>query len=63
MIEGDNCLPNAVLLSRGVLFKDGFVPALAPKYKNATIVDFLKNKEYIFDANGDYRVVALTTGA
>lgn len=56
---GINSLPNAVLVAEGRLYKDGFNPATAPSYKNTRIIDFLNNKEYIYDFAGDIRSIDL----
>lgn len=56
---GINCLPNAVLVAEGKIYRDGFNPATAPDYKNARIVDFANNREYIYDHLGDVRYITL----
>lgn len=56
---GYNCLPNAVLVAEGKLYKDGFDPTTAPAYKNTQIFDFLGNVMYIYDHDGDVRKITL----
>lgn len=56
---GVNCLPNAVLVAEGKLFRDGFNPASAPSYKNTRILDFSNNREYVYDYDGDVRYTEL----
>jgi len=59
---GPNCLPTAVLVAEGRLYRDGYDPLHAPKYKNTRVLDFFNNREYIYDGKGDYRIVNLMTG-
>ena len=56
---GLNCLASSVRVAEGVLYKDGFDPESAPAYKNGRVLDFLNNKEYIYDYNGDVRVATI----
>lgn len=56
---GINSLPNAVLVAEGRLYKDGFNPSIAPSYKNTRVIDFLNNREYIYDFAGDVRYIDL----
>lgn len=56
---GVNCMPNAVLVAEGKVYKDGFNPASAPSYKNTRVIDFANNREYIYDFDGDVRFVEL----
>lgn len=56
---GVNCLPNVVLVAEGRVYRDGFLPASAPAYKNTRVIDFANNREYIYDFNGDVRYIEL----
>lgn len=56
---GPNCLPNAVKVKEGVLYKDNFNPDLGVKYREAKIFDFVNNKLYVYDHDGDRRVITL----
>lgn len=56
---GYNCLPNAVPVSRTPIFRDNYDLAHDKHYKQNTVYDFLNNKAYVFDPEGDVRVIAL----
>lgn len=59
---GFNCLPDVVLVSSTPIYKDGYDPDTMANYRNNTVYDFLNNKAYVFDYNGDYRIITLTEG-
>lgn len=56
---GPNCLPSAVLVSRGVVERENFDVVNRPPYKNATVLDFLNNVMYVYDSNKDVRKITL----
>lgn len=55
---GPNCLPNAVKVQPGMMYKDNF-DADRHNYREAFIFDFLNNKLYVYDHEGDKRVITL----
>lgn len=54
---GLNCLPSAVLVAEGRLFKDGFEPDKNQNYKNARIIDFANGFEYVYNSLGQYKTL------
>ena len=56
---GPNCLPNATKVKEGILYKDNFDHTRGVKYREAMIYDFLNSKLYVYDHNGDKRVITL----
>lgn len=58
-LPGPNCLPNAVRVSEGRLYRDGFDPSTAPTYKNTQVIDFHNNLMYIYDYDGNVRKITL----
>lgn len=56
---GKNCAPNAVVVARTPIFRDGYDPAIMPKYRMNTVYDFLNDRAFIFDNNMDYRTITL----
>lgn len=56
---GYNCLPNAVSVSRNPIYRDNYDPERDKRYKMNTVYDFLNNKAYVFDNDGDVRVITM----
>lgn len=57
---GANCIPSSVLVAEGRVFKDGFTLGDPYNYKNTQVIDFANNTLYIYDVNGDVRMVHLS---
>lgn len=60
---GLNCLPNAVPVSRNPIYRDNYDLNRDKKYKQNTVYDFLNKKAYVFDPEGDVRVITLQEAA
>jgi hypothetical protein len=57
---GPNCLPSSSPVAHIDIFKDDYHPDPNKKYRGLTVYDFLRNKAYVYDFNGDYRSYDLT---
>lgn len=51
---------NVIAVSRNPIFNDDYIPE-AGDYKNTTVYNFLAEEAYIFNNDGDYMIIFLTS--
>lgn len=51
-------LGNTISVSRNPVFNDEYIPE-AGDFKMTTVYNFVANEAYVFNQDGDYRIVAL----